>query len=216
MYYREDFYKKLGAMEKKGSKEKVSNICDLLKIIPGDYDLSRFQSVRYILSLSPKQDSRLDLSEDEQLQNVIDDLRKWVGEHHVTAESCAVEYMNRRTKSVLVVFLVVIIAAALAAIACTVAHIMLGDAGFPMGNTIAEVIGTCDFALGVLAFVIERFDDMDKKEIRLESQKVSEGGEPKKFVDKCVRGVSVKIAINIGMFNKIDQSEDKSEHNYYN
>lgn len=208
MLLRSNLYKKLGQLqgEKKEYEDKINNIFDILNIVPEDVELDQLPSVQHFLENNVP--SRLDNTE-RQLNDMLADLREWISKNTVKAEGYVMQVLNKRTKIILFGFLTAIILLALAAIACTISHAILGEA-FPEGDTIAEIIGTSDFVLGVIGFVVERFDDIGKREVRIEAEKVKAGEAPDNFIEKCKERRSINI--NIGMFNKISNDT----HNIYN
>lgn len=207
MTEKNELYVKLGKLKGQGvCGDKIDNIVDILNIIPGDAELKEISGIKSFLR--EDNPSRLDDPE-RQLDNMLKDLREWVSKNVGSAEGYVMQTLNKRTRVILFGFLTAIIVLALAAIACTIAHTVLGEA-FPAGDKIAEIIGTSDFVLGVIGFVVERFDDLGKREVRMEAEKVKEGASPDKLVKKCNEYRSINV--NITMFNK----DSHNTYNYYN
>lgn len=200
-------YQKLGRLqgEDKVYADKIDNIFDILNVMPEDVDFENFSSVNYFLKCDFT--SRLD-ELGQHIDNMLGELREWVSKNTVKSEGYVMNALNRRTRIILFSFLAVIIVLALAAIACTIAHAILGDA-FSEGDTIAEIIGTSDFVIGVIGFVVERFDDLGKREVRAEAEKVKAGESPDEFIKKC--NEHRVINVNIGIGNKISSDT----YNYY-
>lgn len=174
----------------------IENITDIVKVMPGETDFKQFKGVQSLLTDAPE--SRVDIPLNYILKTILGELRGWIRENAARCEGETIGVLDKKSKIRLGVFLALIVLLALAAAACTVAHIALGDA-FPEGETIAEVIGTTDFALGAMAFVWERIADMKKHEVHAGAEIVKEKGSPEEYV-KYVKECK-KIQINLFSHN---------------
>lgn len=138
-------------------------------------------------------------------------------------ESNAIEYMNKKTKVVMTIFLVIIGLLAVAALVLTGISLGYGE-DFWNGwcGKLASAFGTLDFALGALGFILERIDDMKKKQIRSAGEVAKETGDYDKFANTVIRNslnVSIKNSFNtlvkIGKMNGDYVEGDKTENHYH-
>ncbi len=169
--------------EKKGTetetnKAKIENICSLLHALP-DFDVSKEipEIYRYL------NDSQSEL-ESNILDTILTKLNRKVENNISGVENNVIERMNKTTRSWLNVFLTLIAAFALAAVVFTVLNLVYGEE-FLNGwcGKIASAFGTLDFALGALGFILERKDDMKKRDVQYAAQYAKETGDAKKFIN---------------------------------
>ena len=116
------------------------------------------------------------------LNAIYTEITTWVTKDITTHENNSINTINRRKLIVSIIFAIIIGALALAAIVCTILHIFFE---FEYGDQVAEAIGTFDFALGITAFIIERFSDIKKDGVRAFAQEVRETGD----VEGAVRNI---------------------------
>ena len=185
----EELFKRMGKASDKEA-EQLDNICNMLHLIQGvNYEKQFPQLVSYL----KEPQSRLSPG----LKDIIEDLKNWISKNTASVENTVVQSMNRKTKALLVVFLVIISAFALVALVFTVLNLIYGERFLNgWGDKIAGALGTLDFALGALGFILERIDDLKKKDFHNTAELAKESGDFKEFTDKALLNIKIVKSFN--------------------
>lgn len=156
-------------------KRIIERIKDTLSGFDDKTDVGEFASIKEFINNDEYNRSVLDGAKRNniahELDKILTEIQTWVLSR---GQQLLYTAMDRKTHIGLKIFLTVIILIALAAIGCTLAHVFLGDTGFPYGESVSELIGMCDFVLGVIGFVWERRDDLNKNKVKREINSATE------------------------------------------
>ena len=180
--------KRIGAEEVQKNTEaaeRLDNILNMVNVLNALTDIKIEQKVPELVHYLNGTSSRLS----DDLDTARNKLKALADKYAAAEESNKIQTMNKRTRFWLIAFLVVIVVLALVALVFTVLNLVYGEE-YLNGwcGKIANALGTLDFALGALGFVLERIDDMKKKEIRSAAQKGKETGDYGQFVNVAIRG----------------------------
>ncbi len=167
------------------SVAQIDNVCDMLSLLPEGVDFAKeFPTLeRYANTSEESEKSEVSSTEKESILTTIIDLvraflKKNRAEVVAETEQTVLKSMNKHTKNLLVGFLVGIGIIAVAAVVFTVLNLVYGEEFLNgWGGKIASALGTLDFALGALGFILERIDDMKKREVQSAVKVAGEKGD---------------------------------------
>ena len=172
-------YEKKGEASDEMTKERLDNICNLIEVL-SEEDIKAIPEIETYLNGSV---SRLD-----------SDILKTIMNKAISKKTNTIlTQSNGKTRKWMWIFLVPIILLAIVTIPFAIVHFILGD-GFcyGRGNDIATLLGTLDFSIGAIGFVLERRDDMKKKELQSAGQVARETGEVEKFTSFIIKNCGNK------------------------
>lgn len=189
-------------------KQQLDNICNMIGVLP-EFDI--YKEVPQIKLYLENSDSCTD---GDILQIIIDKLKPMLGKHASAVEGNVIEQMNKKTRKLLIAFLVLISIFAIAAVIFAVLHLACEGFLYGWGDKIASAFGTFDFALGALGFILERMDDLKKREFQSVARYAKETGDTSKFANMVINNSTFAWGIKnkvIRKRKKEERSTDNSE-----
>ena len=206
----EKLYEKKGEETDSLNKERIDNICNILHIMPDIDILKEIPEIEnYINGTSSK------LSND--LETILNKLKCCISSNTYSIANNAIEIMNKNTRFFLNIFLAVIAVLAIVAVVFTVLNLIYGQEFLNgWGDKIAGALGTLDFTLGAIGFIIERKDDMKKREIHIAAQEAKESGSSEKFANMLIKNItknSYNSSVKVGKVGGDVVQGDKTINN---
>lgn len=185
----EKLHEKLGGAISDLEKERLGRICDMLHLMPSaNFEKEFPEIVTYLNGASTRLVNDLDA--------ILNRLKEWISKNSASVERNTILTMNKRKRGWLIGFLVVIAIFAVVAVLFTILNLVYDDKFLNgWGEKIASALGTLDFALGALGFILERIDDMKKQEFCNVRQVAKETGDYDKFADMALN-LTIKNSFN--------------------
>lgn len=142
-------------------KERLDNICNLLKTMP------YFDIAEKIPEIDIYLNDKVSLLDGDILKTILDKLKEQIS----AVESDNIDSINKHKRRLLNIFLIIVAAFAAGALVFTVLNLIYGES-YLNGwfGRIAGAFGTLDFALGALGFILERKEDLKKGELQNAAQ----------------------------------------------
>ena len=206
--------KKGEAKEKNDSLtcEKLGRICSLIDFIDDESIEEDVPAIHTYLETSSALNNGL-------LDGIIEELEKKIKRESPKIERHVIETMNMKTKKIMWIFLAVISLFAVAAVGLTVLNLALPKTFTEgWGAKLAGAFGTFDFALGALGFVLERRDDMKKREIHSAVKEVNLSSDTQEFISiiykncrNIASGYRSKVVDKSKTENCLDKKNDDTE-----
>lgn len=176
----DELKKRIGEVNEE-DKKKLQWVYSVVQLFSESEILKLDKLMAYLKSNVSRLDSTIIAGVEQEVKNA-------VSKNSRSIESEVIEQMNKRTKTVMVIFLIVIGLFAVAALVLTVLNLAYAEEFINgWGGKLATAFGTFDFALGALGFILERIDDMKKTEIRSAREEVIETGDLEKFANKTIQ-----------------------------